>query len=236
MLINGLHHSTYGIIGCDVDIQVAQITTYDEWLRKSNAPTAVGCKETFKLITCKFFFRGNSKQSVTEKISNLATVLKRCTIQPDNSDFIYACTYDAAQQSPSKTQKYNGLQQVFTTQLQSGYAYKPPVTVIMNNVTTKVINVDGNIATDATVTVTVPINTISLTLTGFGEDNITINNLHANISVVISGEDCTVLENANNKFSDTDMWEFPSLQPGNNTIATSTSNCTIQIQYKPRWI
>jgi phage-related protein len=236
MFINGLHHSTYGIIGCDIDIQIAQITTYDEWLRKANAPTAVGYKETYKLITCKFFFRGDSKQSVTENISNLASSLKRCAIQPDNSEFMYDCTYDAVQQSPSKTQKYNGLQQVFTAQLQSGYAYKPSLTVTMSNVTTQLINVDGNIETDAIVTVTVPINTISLTLTGFGEGNITINNLHANVPIIIDGEQCLITENGINKFGDTDMWEFPSLKPGANTITTSASNCTIQIQYKPRWI
>lgn len=48
-------------------------------------------------------------------------------------------------------------------------------------------------------TISVPADTISITLTGFG-DSITINNLIANAPVVIDGEACTVMQNGFNKF------------------------------------
>jgi phage-related protein len=118
----------------------------------------------------------------------------------------------------------------------SGYAYKAAITETLNHVSSKTINVPGNLATDAIVTVTVPIDTISITLTGLGEDPITIKNLKVNVPRIINGEDGTVLEGTTNKFGDTDLWEFPSLQPGSNTIGVSTANCIVEIKYKPRWI
>lgn len=38
-----------------------------------------------------------------------------------------------------------------------------------------------------------------------------------------------------NKFEDTDMWAFPTLQPGNNTIGIDVSTCLVDIYYKPKY-
>ena len=39
-----------------------------------------------------------------------------------------------------------------------------------------------------------------------------------------------------NKFGDTDMWQFPALQPGAQTVATGTplATCGVAISYKPK--
>ncbi|WP_443660663.1 phage distal tail protein [Clostridium algidicarnis] len=52
----------------------------------------------------------------------------------------------------------------------------------------------------------------------------------------MNGEDGTVLQDGINKFTDTDMWDFPSLKPGSNTIALSKNTVDINIKYKGRWI
>lgn len=39
-----------------------------------------------------------------------------------------------------------------------------------------------------------------------------------------------------NKYGDTDMWDFPRLNPGTNTITVNKNNCDIKIKYKPRYI
>jgi phage-related protein len=116
------------------------------------------------------------------------------------------------------------------------YKFGDVITETIEHLSSKTINVLGNQPTPAIVTITVSIDTISLTLNGFGDEPIRLNNLKANKPVVIDGEACTVLENSINKFSDTDFWEFPSLQPGANTITVSSANCTININYKPNYI
>lgn len=74
-------------------------------------------------------------------------------------------------------------------------------------------------------------------VTGEPED-ILIKNLRQGKKVVIDGENCTVTEDGKNKFADTEMWEFPSLVPGENTLAFVSSSvpCEVTIKYKPRYI
>ncbi|MFR4897226.1 MAG: phage distal tail protein [Blautia hansenii] len=53
--------------------------------------------------------------------------------------------------------------------------------------------------------------------------------------VIIDREACTVAQGVTNKFADADMWEFPSLLPGNNTLTFSSALCEVTIKYKPRY-
>jgi len=39
-----------------------------------------------------------------------------------------------------------------------------------------------------------------------------------------------------NKFADADMWAFPVLQPGENMVGVSSTNCVITVSYKPKFI
>ncbi|MFR4584880.1 phage distal tail protein, partial [Clostridium cadaveris] len=73
-------------------------------------------------------------------------------------------------------------------------------------------------------------------ITGLEDGPITIKNLTAGKKVIINGEDGTVLENGINKFGDTELWEWPRLLPGSNTITVSKNSCDITIKYKPRYI
>ena len=74
-------------------------------------------------------------------------------------------------------------------------------------------------------------------VTGEAED-ITIKNLSAGKTVVIDGEACLVTEDGLNKYSDTEMWEFPTLLSGSNTLVFESSSvpCNVTIKYRPRSI
>lgn len=39
-----------------------------------------------------------------------------------------------------------------------------------------------------------------------------------------------------NKFPDTDLWAFPSVQPGDNAVAVDSSVCSVTISYKPKFM
>ena len=189
MLINGLFHTTFGITSYDFDVQAADITSYDDWLRNAPLPTIVGRKEYYKKVTISFFFRGLTKQAVMESMSNLIIALEYCTLQPDKTDFYYDCSIVS-----TNIKKYNGIQQVLEVELKAAYAYKPAVTETLTNITSKEITVLGNLATPAIVIITPSIDTVSVSLTGLSKNPIIINNLHANTPVVIDGEKCTVIE------------------------------------------
>ena len=65
-----------------------------------------------------------------------------------------------------------------------------------------------------------------------------IKNLSAGKTVIIGGEACTVTEDGANKYADTEMWEFPTLLPGENALTFTSSSvpCDVTIKYKPRYI
>jgi phage-related protein len=232
MLADGIDISIYGAELLNLDIQNATLNTQKDWLKKANAPIVLKQQLTYKIITTEIYIKGTTRENVLTKASVLKHLLKKATLQFDTMEYLYDCSLD--NEKIEKTIRLYKIKLICT--FSSGYAYKPAITETLNHVSSKTINVPGNLATDAIVTVTVPIDTISLTLTGLGEDPITIKNLKANIPVIISGEDDTVLQSGANKFGDCDIWEFPSLQSGSNSIGVSTSNCIVQIQYKPRWI
>lgn len=229
MLIDGINPIVYGVTSYNKEIGLAEVTTYDDWLRQSINPTLVGQKETWKVIDLSFFLRGATEDIITANISNLANSLKRCIIQFDGLSFYYSCILET-----TKVIKHSQLQQVLEVTLKSSYGYKAPVTDILTHLNSKVVTVLGNLSTAAIVTVTAPVDTISVVLTGLGS-NITIKNLKANIPVVIDGESCTVISNGLNKFLDTDMWGFPVLQPGANTVGINSTSCIVNISYKPKY-
>ena len=231
MLINGIDASTYGVTIYNRDIQPTEVVTYDDWLRNAACPTFVGQKEFFKKIIITFVLKGTTEQIVLENISGLIKLLEKCTILFDNLSFYYDCTL-----TTSKVTRYSpGTQQKLEVEMKSGYAYKSALTSTMDNVSSMIITTPGNLATPAIITITVPIDTVSLNINGFGQ-TMTINNLHASKATIIDGEACLVTENGINKFADADMWGFPILNPGVNTITLSTSNCTLNITYKPKYI
>lgn len=115
-------------------------------------------------------------------------------------------------------------------------AEKPQITEVMNRITTKTINVQGNSETPAIVEITPSIDIIDIVLTGLSDDPMTVRNLKAAQKVIFDGENGTVTQNGVNKFLDTDLWEFPRLKSGNNTITVNRGNVDINIKYKPRWI
>ena len=231
MLINGIDASTYGVTTYNRDIQPSEVVTYDDWLRNAASPTFVGQKEFFKKILITFVIKGNTEQIVLENMSGLIKLLEKSTILFDNLSFYYDCTL-----TTSKITRYSpGTQQRLEVEMKAGYAYKPALTSTMNNVSSMIITTSGNLATPAIITITVPIDTISLTINGLGP-TITINNLHASKAIIIDGEACLVTENGINKFADADMWGFPVLKPGVNIIALSTANCNLNITYKPKYI
>ncbi|MDC4242595.1 phage tail family protein, partial [Clostridium tertium] len=100
----------------------------------------------------------------------------------------------------------------------------------------KTINVSGNLETPAILELTPSIDLIDLTINGLDEEAIILKNLKANKKLIVNGEEGTVTVDGVNKYSDTDMWGFPRLKPGANTITVSKNNVDITIKYKPRYI
>jgi len=231
VLVNNIDISNFKATLFKKNIQTATVIIYDDWLRNALTPLYLGKQETYKQIKIQLIIEDTSDESCLNDISNLIKQFEKCTVKFDDLSFYYDCTIVNKSHERIVSTFY-----ILDIELKSGYAYKSAIIETLNHVSSKTITIPGNIQAPAIITITSPIDTISITLTGFGSESIIVKNLKANIPVVIDGEVCTVISNGLNKFIDTDMWEFPTLQIGSNTIGTSSANCVINISYKPRYV
>ena len=78
---------------------------------------------------------------------------------------------------------------------------------------------------------------ISFTISGYIPNmtiwGIKIRNIAANTEIVIDSEKGIITANGINKFSDTDLTDFPYLIPGNNVISCSVTGLSVTIDYTP---
>lgn len=229
MLLNNANITTFKAKLLSKNVQTATIIIYDDWLGKALSPLYLGKQETFKELKLKFLIEDINDESCLINIGNIIRQFEKCTIKFDDLIFYYDCTI--ASKDHERLQKgYFALNVDL-----KGVAYTSIVNEVLDHISSKTITVLGNRQTSAILTVTAPVDTISVTVTGLGTDSIIIKNLKANIPVVVDGEVYTVISNGLNKFADTDMWAFPVLQPGTNTIGVSSPNNVINVSYKPKY-
>lgn len=229
MLVNNIDVATFKGKLLNKDIQLAEITIYDDWLRNALSPLYFGKQEKFKLITLQILIEDTSDENCLIDLGNLIRQFEKCTVKFDDISFYYNCTF--ASTDHERLQKGYFLLNV---KLKSAYAYLPTVTTILAG-SSQTITVLGNLPTPAVIILTPSINVASVTITGM-EKVITVKNLRANNPIIIDGEQYLVTENGLNKFTDTDMWKFPILQPGGNTISINSGSVAVQIKYKPNFM
>lgn len=237
MLIDNIDIKSFGAELLDKKIGTAETIINHEWPKGAYKPHIFSKENKYIPIQCKFVLKATTIQDLEEKTSHFTKKLEECTIKFDDIDFYFSCIMD------SKANEYIGTDIQDNLEIESieimffsNYKYKSEIVEVANRVSSKTINVPGNLETPAILEITPSIDIIDLIVTGLSDSPITVKNLKAGKKVILNGEDSTVLQEGLNKFGDTDLWEFPRLKPGSNTITFSKNNTDINIKYKPRWI
>ena len=132
----------------------------------------------------------------------------------------------------------------FTMYCTDPFKYGEEVSVSAGTAGSKEVSVQGVCETPCIIELTPSGAITSYTIKGAARDPVTgeaedivIKNLSSGKKVIIDGEACTVTEDGANKYADTEMWEFPTLLPGSNTLTFVSSSvpCSVTIKYKPRY-
>lgn len=232
MDVNGININLYGGIQLEVDIQNYKYKSEYTLLTNSLKPVKLSTTETLKAIKVDILFKGNNRDEVLSNISRFMTLLKdEVIINLDgyNNSFKVYLENDSIEKKKSK-RKYK-LKLEF-----KGYSMKDEIVENINRINSKTIEVPGTQITPAIVEITPATTLADITLEGLADDPIIIKNLTANKTVILDGELQKVTVDRVNKYGDTDMWDFPRLNPGTNTITVNKNNCDIKIKYKPRYI
>lgn len=230
MFINNIDIKTFGASISSKLIHPTQVQIEKEKIGLITVKTLVD--NLYKNIEIKILFQGESRDEIYKNISNFSTLIKdEFDLKFKNLSHLYHCYLQN-----SETEEPGLNDWMYLNLSLEAYEYSSEVIEIMNRVTSKTINNAGNCDTPVTIEITPSISLADLIITGLADDPITIKNLTASKKIVLNGEDGTVLENGVNKFADVELWEWPRLKPGANTITVSKSSCDITIKYKPRYI
>ena len=239
MKINGIDlKQKYGEIRMGQEtIKERKVVSFTNWLDQANSP--IECekpKGKFYDVEVEMIVSGNTKTEAERTISNIQADCRKGKIELNTVDFILQGELKEAEKEFVGRWEYK-----LSLTFQAWDKTDKEKSVSFTG-TEKKIFVEGNLETPCIIELT-PINdTISFTIKGAARspvtgspEDITIKNLKQGKKVIIDGEACTVLQGVTNKFADADMWEFPSLLPGNNTLTFSSALCEVTIKYKPRY-
>ena len=217
------------------------VNSSNEWLRYGLLPFWGPVEVKFKTLSVELYFKAEDKETLEHNISN----------------FLSKLTGPRAIELPDRQNKFMGMLQdkeitdtvkplVKRYQLKFvGYEYGDQQIETLNRVTTKTINVPGNALTPCIVEITPAADIPDLTITGLGYDPQKDANQPIKFTkiqkggqkVIVDGEKGLVtLADGTNKYGDTDLWLFPRLRPGANTITVSRNNVDITLRYCPRFI
>lgn len=230
MLINNIDISVFG---ASVSNKLIQPTTIEiEKVRVKDSFNQIDSKKQFKKVSIKLLFEGENRDVINNNISNfMSKLINEVDIKFKNLSHFYHVYLVDHNVEDTNFDEWLYLNIEFV-----GYEYSTQIVETMNGITTKTINVPGNEETPAIVEITPSVTIADIVLTGLSDEPMTVKNLTGGKKLIIDGEEGTVTVDGINKFNDTDMWEFPRLKPGANTITVSRNNVDINIKYKPRFI
>lgn len=227
MILNTIDISNFG---ASVNKKYIQPTAIDiEKVKIKSFFYQVSSESYFKRINIKLLFEGENRDIILNNVSNfMSKITNESDIKFKNLPHTYHVYLVTSEIEDTEFDDWLYLNLEF-----DGYEYGQEIVEIMNRILTKTINVTGNVETPATLEITPSIDTIDLTVEGLTDEPIVIKNLKAGKTIVI--QDGLITEAGVNKFNDVDIWEYPLLQPGANTITVSRSNVDISIKYNPRY-
>ena len=117
-----------------------------------------------------------------------------------------------------------------------------PFSVLADGETSMVINNTGNLLTPAIVEITPKIGAASVTLTGICRDlgtlqplPVTIRELKTGKTVVLDGESGLFTQEGELK-AELDIWERPTLLPGENRITINNNQMILTVRMRPRFM
>lgn len=181
----------------------------------------------------ELLFQAKRSEEIEKNISDCtALLLEPRVIKIDYQNFLYTVILTKVD---STNEVKSGAASIVTYNF-IGYACGTRKKLDFNQALKAEWKIKGNIPTSAVVTITPTLSIQSATLTGFSDDPITIRNLKKDQAVILDGEAGTVTEAGQNKFKDVDLWAFPRLRPGMQTVTCDVESLRIHVEYNPRYL
>lgn len=233
MIVNGVNlreKFKSNVIWLNQTVKPRNITTYTEWLDNAADPQKLKPNKYTEFgIYIDVIVKAESKEKCEILMSELIKAFDSGEVTLDNMQFSYGFSSVKEERELIKRWEYH-VELTLTA-----YNKKGTRETINFTGTTKTFTAKGTADTMAVLSVSSTVGLNNLTITGLTQKPITVKNIAINTPVTIDGEKCVIEENGSNIFGRTDLWEFPVIKPGQNTIKLSSA-CVCTLTYKPRYL
>ena len=238
MLINTWDISNAGARQWNVMPGFHSVSNDSEWSKGSPMPVLFGDKIGFKTLKVVLLIKADrDRQAILSRCSEiLSRLLEPVDLELDDFEhkFHGVLVKHSLEENPHDIPwlKYNRASKL--TLEFNGYEYSDEEVKIGSGVTEIAITNNGNIITPAIIEITPQTGTSSITLTGIcqdpntGEDlPVTISNLTTGKTVILDGESGLFTEDGELKAGDIEIWNVPTLLPGENKITVDSDRMDI---------
>ena len=189
-------------------------------------------QEGMKQIEIRILFKDDTRDKVYKNISDFMVNFRdEVDIKFNNLSHNYKCYLLDSSIEETEFEEW-----LYLNLNLKGYEYWSLISNTINNSYNYSIKNMGNLKSPCIVEITPTIDMIDLVIEGLSQEPIKINTLRKNNKIVIDGINGSVKVGEDNKFNDVDMWEFPSISPGVNFITLSRKECSVIINYYPRFM
>lgn len=237
MKINGADaKEIYGVGQWNVVPSFSALKNESEWNEGELQPMLLESTVGFKKMSASIVIRGSNRDDIWKKSAEfISRLIKPCEIQFDGFEHYYYMVLTNASQAEQSLRRWHKA----TLELQ-GYEYGAEIAETTSEKTITINNI-GNLKAPAVIEIVPLINLVDITITGAVKNlltdeskDIVIKDLINGQKIIIDGESGLVTQAGENKFNDVDMWDFPMLMPGSNTI-TVDKDVELTVRYKPRY-
>lgn len=172
-----------------------------------------------------FYVGGANEERSQINVSHLIAECQTCIIKTDEDRFEYVAILTGYDVIKTGVGFFREVSLTF-----SAIKRFPLVTHTFDGTAVKFYN-EGSLTCGAKLMITA-----NSAVEKFTIGNITISNLEANLPFVIDGLIGEVKCNGINRFLDTNLIDFPKVQPGSNTISASSLDVKIEVSYYPIFV
>lgn len=229
MIVNGidLKKKYSSVVWLSQTIKPRNVVTYTDWLDEGYRPVkSKSNRYTDFEIYVEMLVKAESKDECEIIMSSIMNDFDSGELQLDNMNFTYEFDFKSEDRELVKRWLYS-----YKITL-SAYNKKGVSKTVAFSGKEKTFLMEGTTKTPVVITIRSDIALTSLTVAGISDDAIIIKSIARNAEVIIDGQNCSVTENGVNILDKTNLWEFPRLLPGSNTI-TLDNSCSVTVSYKP---
>lgn len=214
------------------EIRPCEVISYDNWSEDGLFP--IDLKDTqfqWSEIYLEYFVEGFNETQTETLVSNLISAHTKCNLRFENLNFTYRCKLA---EKPEIEHITVNVKKVMIL-LKSDYKYKDTIVKLLK-AGGETFFQRGNIKTPLIIKLLPKVDVALLDLK-INENVIKLQNITNNTEVIVDGSEFTVTKNGVIDFTlVNDLWEFPILLPGDNTVLVDNENIEVSIMYTPRYV